>query len=237
MKKITTVIPYKPLLPKEEIKKRKIWQNKVFSELVKIKNERIVNILGINIHVLKGVFAPLWEDSRLLAGSIKNSISRKDKVLDLGSGSGIQAVLCALNGAKVTAVDINPESIKCITYNTKKLCLDNKITIKKSDLFDAISNKSFTKIIFNPPTRWFKPRNMLERACLDENYETLQKFLKNAKNYLKEDGSILLVFSTAGDIKFFEKLIRQNKYHSKILDHSRKDNWDYFVYKLKPRIL
>lgn len=225
---------YKSLMTEQEIKKRKDFQDKVYySELRRFKGERDINVLGIDIHISEGVFSSQWEDSRLLAETVKQNVDNKDYVLDLGTGSGIQAIFSAKNGAKVVATDINEKSIECAKDNARKHGLDKKITVKKSDLFDNLAGESFDKIIFNPPFRWFKPRDMLERASLDENYDTLQKFMKEAKNYLKQNGSIILVFSTSGDIKYFEKLVQQNKYQATVLNRSKKDEWDYFVYELR----
>lgn len=224
---------YEPLMTEQEIKKRNDWQGKVYSELRKIKGERDINVLGIDIHISDGVFVPLWEDSRLLAETVKQKARSKDYVLDLGAASGIQAIFSAKNGAEVVATDINEKSIECARENLKKHGLEKKIKVIQSDLFDNLEGEFFDKIIFNPPFRWFKPRDILERASLDENYETLQKFMKEAKNHLKQNGGILLVFSTSGDIEYFEKLIQQNKYQAMVLNQSKKDGWDYFVYELK----
>ena len=56
------------------------------------------------------------EDSYLLEEVVKDFLSGKDKktkILDMGSGSGIQALACrGLGFDNVLAVDINPEAVK-----------------------------------------------------------------------------------------------------------------------------
>ena len=79
------------------------------------------------------------EDSYLLQKLVKLETKTTDKVLDMGTGSGIQAKTAYEITKDVTAVDINPE---CLNINNIK-------TIQ-SDLFNNIQ-ESYDLIIFNPP--------------------------------------------------------------------------------------
>ena len=80
------------------------------------------------------------EDSFLLAKYV-NKFS-KGKVLDLGTGSGIQAEAALKHTKNVLAVDINKEAVN---YVKKK-----GIKAKVGNLFSEI-DKKFDLIIFNPP--------------------------------------------------------------------------------------
>ncbi len=222
---------YEPYLSIKEISKRRIWQENVYQHLKNQKETYKVKILGKEIFVCPEVFAPLWQDSILLAKSVRTETKENDFVLDMGTGTGVQAVFAAEKASKVLATDINHAAIKCAKLNVKSHKLEGKISVIESDLFSNIYEK-FDLIIFNPPFRWFKPRDMLEKASLDEDYKTLTKFSKEAKDYLKDNGRMLTVFSTSGDIKYFENLIRINKYESEVLDKQKQNNWEYKVYRL-----
>lgn len=222
---------YKPLMSQKEIERRKIWQEKVYSNLKNITKKRKVRIAGKNLLILPGMFAPFWGDSILLANMVKKETRKGDTVLDLGTGTGIQGVFAANKASLVILSDINPKAIKCAKLNIKSLRLENKIKVLKSDLFSNIKSK-FDLIIFNPPFRWFKPRDILERGELDENYKTLNKFFKEVRMHLNKSGKILLVFSDTGDLKYLQYLIKKNKFKSKIIGTQKKDNWKYVVYKL-----
>lgn len=223
---------YKPMMSGREVVKRKRWQEQVYEDLTNIKKKQTIKKLGYDLTVLPGVFAPLWGDSILLARVLKKEIETTSTILDLGTGSGIQGIVAAEKAASVLSVDINPTAVKCTKLNVKKLKLDKIIKVKKSDLFSDVSGK-FDFIIYNPPFRWFRPRDTLERGELDHNYASLRKFFKQAKKYLNKDGKIIFVFSESGDIKYLKHLIRDKKYKYKTLAKKKINNWGYFVFEIK----
>ena len=88
------------------------------------------------------------EDSFLLAKYVDKF--SKGKVLDLGTGSGIQSEIALRHTKDVLAVDIDKESINFV----KK----KKIKSEYSNLFSNV-NEKFDLIIFNPP---YLPEEELE---------------------------------------------------------------------------
>ncbi len=140
------------------------------------------------------IYAPC-EDSYLLSREIKRYISllknKNVKVLDMGSGSGIQAEACVLAGIpkeNIIAADINKAAVE---HLTKK-----GFASIKSDLFSNIKGK-FELIIFNPP---YLPESRFDRekdtAGGKKGYETIIRFLKQAKEHLNKNGKIFIVFSS-----------------------------------------
>lgn len=218
-------------MSRKEAERRKKWQEIVYGKLKSITKKKVVNILGKKLIVLPGMFAPLWGDSLLLAKIVRKETKKGDNVLDLGTGTGIQGIFAATKASAVLSVDINPQAIKCAKLNAIKNHLADKIKVRKNDLFENVKGK-FDLIIFNPPFRWFKPRDILERGELDENYKTLKKFFKQAKKYLSKNGKILLVFSDTGDLKFAEKLILENNFKREVMAKENLNTWNYIVYKL-----
>jgi len=142
-------------------------RNSIFC-IKKIKKRQKIKLLGVELYICPGVFAPLWTDSIILAKAVKKEVKKGDFVLDLGTGTGIQAIFAAKKGARIIATDINPKALKCAKLNINYHNLKNRISVLKSDLFSKVKSK-FDVIIYNPPLRWFKPRDMLERSSLDEN--------------------------------------------------------------------
>jgi len=128
------------------------------------------------------------EDSYLLQKLVKLETKTTDKVLDMGTGSGIQAKTAYEITKDVTAVDINPE---CLNINNIK-------TIQ-SDLFNNIQ-ESYDLIIFNPPYLPEDPNEPKDSALVTtggkEGHEIIQSFLKQAKQHLNKNGRILLLYSS-----------------------------------------
>ncbi len=102
------------------------------------------------------VYSPS-EDSFFLSSVLKKFTKNKNiKILDLGSGSGIQTrtlIKLGFNPKKISLTDINSFAIK----NLKKEFPSSKII--ESDLFPKIKTK-FDLIIFNPP---YLPENKFDK--------------------------------------------------------------------------
>lgn len=189
---------------------------------------------GKKIVVLPNVFAPEPWNRNLLAKTVLREVKETDKVLDLGTGTGVQAVFAASKSVDVTAVDVNPDAVKCATLNVELNGLSSRVKVHQSDLFENVQGK-FDLIVFDPPFRWTKPRDMWERSCADEGYATLKKFFAEAKNYLNVGGRLLMHFGTSGDIAFFKHLIRINGFKRKQILKNSACGWTYFSYRLTPK--
>jgi HemK-related putative methylase len=138
------------------------------------------------------------EDSFLLEEEVKKYLKKvKDKsefrVLDMGSGSGIQALAAIWAGVKrrnIIATDINKEAIAELK--------NKRLPARKSNLFSNINKeKKFNMIIFNPP---YLPEDKYDKqadtTAGKHGNEIIIKFLRKAKPYLAEGGIILLLFSS-----------------------------------------
>ena len=174
----------------------------------------IIEINGIKIKTHPKVYVPA-EDSELL---IENLVDVKNKtVLDVGTGSGIQAINAVKQGAlKVIGIDINPYAVECAKINSELNEIDSKkLSFKTGDLFKNIDEK-FDVILFNAPYLPTSDEEKLEKYL---NYafdggkdgrEVLDKFLDEVANYLKKDGIIQILQSSLTDgnktIEKMEKL-------------------------------
>jgi release factor glutamine methyltransferase len=150
------------------------------------------------------------EDSYLLESEVKKYCKNKN-VLDIGSGSGIQAFTALNSGAiSVTASDINIEAVNE---------LKNKgLNAISSNLFSKIKGK-FDLIVFNPPYLPDDKREDLDSKEITtggkRGDEIILKFLKNAKSHLSPNGSILLLLSSlTPKNKILETLKNQNLIYS-----------------------
>ena len=120
----------------------------------------------------------------------------KQKVLDLGTGSGILGLYCALRGADVTVTDIDETALHCANDSAQRL----EVTIKtvKSDLFSEISEQ-FDIVLFNPP---YLPSKTLEDRTVDggkSGVTITERFLDALQAHLNKDGIALLLLSSQNE--------------------------------------
>ncbi|MEK6855976.1 MAG: HemK2/MTQ2 family protein methyltransferase [Nanoarchaeota archaeon] len=152
------------------------------------------------------------EDSFLLTKEVEK-LSKGKKVLDMGTGSGIQAIVAKKTGAReVIAVDIDVNAVNYV----KNL----GIKTIKSDLFKKIKGK-FELIIFNPPYLPEDKVEDLESARITSGGkngdEIILRFLKECKSHLKSDGIILLLISSLTPKKRIDNLMKKINFKYEIL--------------------
>jgi len=76
--------------------------------------------------------------------------SPSDEALDLCSGTGIGALVLSRTAGHVTAVDISPRAGHYARFN-KELNNQRNIEVREGDLYDAIEDRTFDRIIAHPP--------------------------------------------------------------------------------------
>lgn len=142
------------------------------------------------------------EDSFLLLEILNKKIpesknKEKLKILEIGSGSGIQL-------EQLENLGIKKQNIYCCDINEKavKHCIKKNFNCVKSNLFSNLPKNwsKFDFVIFNPP---YLPKDKNEPKTSElsttggkKGSEIINKFLKNADNYLKKGGKIFLVTSS-----------------------------------------
>jgi len=151
----------------------------------------------------ESVYGPR-EDSFLLQRVVGNIclFKKPERVLDMGTGSGIQAITAKISGAKkVVGVDINPEAVKQARRNAKA----NKVEIDfhGSDLFSRVHGR-YDLIIFNPP---YLPVEPPVDVRWSGGREFIEKFLREAQAYLVEGGKIIFVYSSSDPVKSIHKIL------------------------------
>ncbi len=202
-----------------------------------VKREDVnTTYLGRKFVVPKEVHPPVT--ITLLQRSVLKEVKNSDRVLDMGTGSGVNAILAASKSSNIIALDVNPFAVRCARKNAKLNGVSSRIKFLESDLFKNVDDK-FDLIVFDPPFRWFKPRDVRERATADENFRTMRKFFKQVKKYLAEDGRVLICYGTIGDMNHFKYVLKKGKFTVKVLNKRElirgKRKLLYYSYKLTLR--
>jgi len=171
-----------------------------------------IKFLNCKIDLRKKVFIPrieteFWVKKAINELKIENCKLKID-ALDIFAGSGCIgiAVLENIKNSFVDFVDIDKKAIGQIKINLKL----NKIPreryrIYKSDLFEKIKNKNYNYIFANPPYVAKERLKEVQPSVLKYEPKTsflagkrglfyIRKFLKEAKRFLKERGTVYLEF-------------------------------------------
>lgn len=174
----------------------------------------------------------IFSERRVLA-----EVRTGDRVLDMGTGSGVNVILVASTAASVLAGDITPHAIAAARENAVRNDVSDLIEVRQSDVFADVDGE-FDLIIFDPPFRWFAPRDAFEAATTDENYQAMTSFFESAKQHLSGNGRMLIFFGTSGDLDYVRNLFDRNGFTAELLAHESlsKDGWavDYVTYRVTP---
>jgi release factor glutamine methyltransferase len=159
---------------------------------------------------------PPSDDSYLLEEEVKKRALGK-RVLDVGTGSGIQARAAWRSGAReVLAVDIDEEALEKLK--------NEEFEVKKSDLLESVYGK-FDLIVFNPPYLPEDEREDSESSRVTtggkRGDEIIIRFLETAKEHLAKNGEILLVISSLTPLDRIRKVLKEKGFHERAIASRR----------------
>jgi len=130
-----------------------------------------------------GLFRPddAQKTSVVTAGVVSSQVKAGEHVLDVGCGTGFQAINAITNGAgSAVCIDNNPVALIVTLLNAEELGLLDKISVDFADVrnleeWQVPDERLFDRIIFNAPT----PRYLGELTG-DELIEFMAKYDQNA---------------------------------------------------------
>jgi HemK-related putative methylase len=172
---------------------------------------RLEHVLGMPILVLPTVSNPkLLRTGEYFASTLESAgIDSSMDVLDMGTGSGVCALVAARPARHVTAVDINRQAVRCATINAQLNQLEQRISVLHGDLFAPVEDRRFDLILFNPPFLEGAPRD--DRDAAWRSVDVARRLALELRAHLKPRGSALLLLSSFGDSagRFIAPLLEQ----------------------------
>ena len=155
----------------------------------------------ISITVAPGVFHPgFFFSTSFILEFLGTQQLRRQKFLEVGSGSGIISIFAAKNGAEVTAIDINSKAVKNTRENSEKNAV--KISILESDLFSNVPPASFDWIVINPPYYPIDPKSEAEYAWnCGEDHQYFKSLFAGLGKFITNKTNILIVLSDVCDLQ------------------------------------
>lgn len=159
---------------------------------------------GIELKLHPQVYEPA-EDTFLLAENL--AVRKGDTALDVGTGTGLIALLMAKKASSVLGVDINPLAIELARENARINGIKN-VEFRVSDLFERVEGK-FDVITFNAPYLPGEPEEPIDLALVggEGGREVLDRFIREVPEYIKPGGTVQIVQSSiTGVEETLEKL-------------------------------
>jgi release factor glutamine methyltransferase len=227
---------YRPTLSADYIEQIRRWHDRAYAEELEAGAvDRTFDYLGLSLVVPPEVM-PITPMSHLLGEAVLAEVQPGERVLDMGTGSGVNAILAAVRGARVLAVDMSPAAVAAAQANVIRNGVAERIEVRASDVFTDVDGV-FDLIVFDPPFRWFKPRSLMESVMADEGYQALTRFVREVRARLTPGGRILLFFGTSGDLSYLQRLLAGEAFRSEVVAHDEltRDGWkvDYVTFRVR----
>ena len=166
-------------------------------------------IKGVPFYVDERVIVPrsLIGELLMTAFAEDNALTgdpeRIASVLDLCAGGGSLAILTArvFSNARIEAVDVSPDALEVAERNLKDHGLEDRIGLKRGDLFAPVKDKRFDLILANPPyvdaetIARFPPEYAAEPTIAHaggaDGLDIVRRILREAPEHLTAGGTLV----------------------------------------------
>lgn len=136
-------------------------------------------------------------DGVLLGGWVANKVESAQRILDIGTGTGVIALMLAqhFNEAQIDAVEQSPAACMDASHNFSSSSFSNRLTLHEKRIQDYKSETSFDLIVSNPP--YFQ--DSLHAATKDRTHArhqtglSLVELLGCAANLSTKNGLLALI--------------------------------------------
>jgi ribosomal protein L3 glutamine methyltransferase len=161
---------------------------------------------GLELYVDERVLVPRSPIAELAQGRFSPWIGarRVRRILDIGTGSGAIALACAkaFPRALVDAADISPDALSVCRRNVRKLALQDRVRVLRSDHFGAVPPCRYDIIVSNPPyvgraemqklPPEYRREPALGLAAGRDGLDSVRVILGAARPYLRDEGILVV---------------------------------------------
>ena len=162
----------------------------------------MLNYQGMEFLICDKVYEPA-DDTFLLAKNLL--VKKSDNVLEIGTGTGLIAIIASKKAKRVFAVDINRYAVECAKKNSEINLA--RVDIRWGDLFDPVDEEKFDLILFNTP---YLP--IEDDELVDDELEAawnggkdgrfvINRFIEGLVEHLNPAGRVQLVQSSLSNVE------------------------------------
>ncbi len=156
---------------------------------------------------------------------VTDTIAASRDVLEIGTGTGLIAILCLQNDAnKVVATDVNAAAVANAQYNAAFLVPDGNLEVRQVSsrspgAFAVIKDsEKFDLIISNPPWEDGVVAKPADHAFYDPGFALMDSLLDGLPSHLNPGGRLLLAYGHVPAVKRLVVESEKRGYELEILD-------------------
>src|SRR6266481_3626228 len=177
---------------------------------------------GLELYVDERVRVPRSPIAELVTQRFQPWVDagRVRRILDIGTGSGAIALACAMAFPKgrVDAVDVSAAALQVARRNQRRLNLQRRVRMVRSDYFDAVKGRRYDIIVSNPPyvgraemarlPREYEHEPGIGLASGADGLDSVRAILAGARRHLRRDGILVVEVGNTEDtlLRTFRRL-------------------------------
>lgn len=129
---------------------------------------------------------------------------RQPAILEIGCGTGVVGIGLRRHTKNLYLSDIDPAAVWCTRFNA--LINGVKANCYVSDLFAALPQRQFDRIIFNLPLLHQPINDSAERTTNDPGGLIFKQFIQDLPQFLARDGVAYFGYATIGDMQLLAQI-------------------------------
>lgn len=179
-----------------------------------------VRAARVDLEIREGVFSPKYfESSEAFCSMLQ--FRKGETFLDIGTGSGIAAILAAQHGAnRILATDILDSAVSNADANIARLGFSGLIEVRQSNVFEAISaGEKFDTVFWNTPWVWapkdYRWTDPSEAAVCDPGYGAISRFLEDVRLFVASRGRIVIGTGSFARLDLLHQLLLKHGFRAR----------------------
>ncbi len=128
-------------------------------------------------------------------------IEKAKQILDVGTGTGLIALMCAQRNpkAQITAIEIEPFAAEEAAFNFRNSPWADRLNLIQKDFKQIVFDQKFDVIISNPPyfSQAVQPNKKQRILARHTSGLNLEELINKAETHLSEDGTVFLILPTS----------------------------------------
>lgn len=162
------------------------------------QRQETVTVLGREFFVHPRAFSPAYFNSSTICA--KNLPASGGTFLEVGAGIGTVVLSLLLENkiASAVATDINEHALQALRKNINKFNLQKQVDVRAGSVFEPIeTDEVFDTVFWNTPFGYVENQELsdLEKGAFDPDYQSIKKFLAQAKSHTTAEVNAYFSFS------------------------------------------